>query len=395
MAECSKEKLRSNIWKFYLFDIFAGMLFAIPVIVLFWQENGLSLTQIMILQSFFSLLLVVLEIPTGYLADIYGRKNILILSGASIFVGTLAYSLTYSFSGFLLAEMFFAIGLSLYSGTSSAFIYDTLKELGKEKDYRLVWGNAKYYTFLAMAVSNVIGGIIGKINLRWAFYFSLPFLFVAVLVSLSYNEPRRHKMTVKESHLKNLKNIIKDAFANIKLRWIIVYTGLIFGFNSAGLWLYQPYFKLTGIDIVFFGVIFASFQIVAAISSKYAHRIEDKLGLKKSLVILVFIIALAYVLLSKIVFMFSFVFIYLFQFVRGFSEPVFSDYINKMASAKTRATILSVKGLFDRLTYALMIPFVGWIADVYSILQAFMVTGVTCLIIGCIVLMILRKDKVI
>ncbi|PIS13588.1 MAG: hypothetical protein COT67_00965 [Candidatus Tagabacteria bacterium CG09_land_8_20_14_0_10_41_14] len=56
----TKTKLRSNIWKFYLHEIFAGMFFSIPVIVLFWQNNGLSLTQVMILQSIFAVTVVVL-----------------------------------------------------------------------------------------------------------------------------------------------------------------------------------------------------------------------------------------------------------------------------------------------------------------------------------------------
>lgn len=81
MKKTEKNKLKSNIWKFYLFDIFAAMIFAVPIIVLFWQDNGLSLTQVMILQSIFSLMIVILEIPTGYFADIYGRKNVLFLSG--------------------------------------------------------------------------------------------------------------------------------------------------------------------------------------------------------------------------------------------------------------------------------------------------------------------------
>ena len=86
MNDLGEKKLQSNIWKFYLFDIFGAMLFAVPIIVLFWQENGLSLTQIMILQSLFSIAMVILEIPTGYLADIYGRKNILLLSAISFLV---------------------------------------------------------------------------------------------------------------------------------------------------------------------------------------------------------------------------------------------------------------------------------------------------------------------
>ena len=124
-----KKNLQSNIKKFYLFQLVSGMMFFLPIVVLFWQDNGLSLTQIMILQSMFSIVVVLLEVPTGYLADIFGRKTSII--GGSFFsaFGIIAYSLSHSFYQFLIAEILWAISMSLLSGADSAFIYDTLKDL--------------------------------------------------------------------------------------------------------------------------------------------------------------------------------------------------------------------------------------------------------------------------
>jgi len=396
MNNTLKQKLKSNIWKFYLFDVFGGMFFAVPIIALFWLDNGLNLTQIMILQSLFSIVIILLEIPTGYFADIYGRKKALIISGMGIFGGIVIYSISYNFLEFLIGECLFAIGLSFYSGASSAFIYDTLKDLKQKKNYKRIWGNVKFYGMLALAISSIIGGFIGEINLRYTFYFSLPFMVLLIPISLSFVEPKRHKIIVKKGHFSKLKDTLRfSLIKNIKLRWIMVYAAIIFGFNNAGLWLYQPYFKLTGIDIAYFGVIFASFHVFAAVSSKYADKIEKRLGQKFSLIMLAGIVVVGYFLMSKIVFIFSFAFIYLFQFVRGFSEPVLSDYVNKLTKSNIRATVLSINNLVERIVYALIIPFIGWIADVYSITQALMITGISALVLGGIVLVILYKDRVI
>ena len=396
MNNTLKQKLKSNIWKFYLFDVFGGMFFAVPIIALFWLDNGLNLTQIMILQSLFSIVIILLEIPTGYFADIYGRKKALIISGMGIFGGIVVYSISYNFLEFLIGECLFAIGLSFYSGASSAFIYDTLKDLKQKKNYKRIWGNVKFYGMLALAISSIIGGFIGEINLRYTFYFSLPFMVLLIPISLSFVEPKRHKIIVKKGHFSKLKDTLRfSLIKNIKLRWIMVYAAIIFGFNNAGLWLYQPYFKLTGIDIAYFGVIFASFHVFAAVSSKYADKIEKRLGQKFSLIMLAGIVVVGYFLMSKIVFIFSFAFIYLFQFVRGFSEPVLSDYVNKLTKSNIRATVLSINNLVERIVYALIIPFIGWIADVYSITQALMITGISALVLGGIVLVILYKDRVI
>ena len=76
--------LKNNIWKFYIYKILRNIVFFVPIIVLFWQENGLSMTEVMVLQSFFALAIVFLEVPTGYFADVFGRKRSLILAGIGI-----------------------------------------------------------------------------------------------------------------------------------------------------------------------------------------------------------------------------------------------------------------------------------------------------------------------
>ena len=83
-----------------MFEICAAMFFEIPIIVLFWQQNGLSLTDIMILQSLFSIFLIIFEIPTGYFADVFGRKKALLIAGIGLFFGMAVYSIGNNFREF-------------------------------------------------------------------------------------------------------------------------------------------------------------------------------------------------------------------------------------------------------------------------------------------------------
>ena len=391
-----KQKLKRNVWKYYLFSILGSLFFPLPIIVLFWQNNGLSLTQIMILQSLFAIAIVVLEVPTGYFADIFGRRTTLINSAIFLTLGVIVYSIGHNFAQFLIAEILWAVGVSLNSGTGAAFVYDTLKDLGREKSYKKIWGKTIGYGFVAMAFASVLGGLIGKIGFRSTFYATLPCLALLIPLAFSMKEPKRHKRIFERGYMYELLKILKFSLVeNKKIRWLIIYSGVVLAFNSAVLWLYQPYFTLSGLDIVHFGVVFASFQIVAAISSKYAHKIEEKLGQKRSLIMLVVLVGVSYLLMSNFVYLFSFSFAFLQQFVRGFSEPVITDYINKLTSSDIRATVLSAQNLSSALMYACIIPFIGWIADVYSIVQALTVLGITIFVVGTGLLLILHKGKVI
>lgn len=394
--EVKDQKLKSNIWKIYLFEVLAGMFFSVPIMVLFWQDNGLSLTEVMILQSIFAILAVILEVPTGYFADVYGRKKALIIAAITGAIAISAYSLGHNFLQFLIAEVFFALSVSFTSGTISALVYDTLQEIGEEKNYKKVWGNVLFYGMIALALSNILGGFIAKIDLRYALYASIPFFILMIPLAFLLQEPKRHKLIFEKGYLKELLKIIKVALIqNKKLRWIIIYSGVIYAFNQSALWLYQPYFKLSGLDIAYFGIVFASFQVVAAFSSKYAHKIEEKIGQKYSLAMLIFLVAGSYFLMSNFVFLFSFSFCFIQQFVKGFKNAVITDYINQLTNSSMRATILSAESFVGRLLYATIIPIFGWIADIYTLQQALMVMGATTLISGIIILIILKKDKVL
>lgn len=396
MDERYLNRLRNNIRKFYLFKTFSNFGFMLPVIVLFWQDNGLSMTKIMLLQSLFALCVVGLEVPTGYLADVWGRKRTLMGAGVFFTLGYALYSVSSSFWQFAAAEVLFALAISLISGSDSAFLYDTLKELGEESRFQQVWGKSLFYNMLFISFSNVVGGLIGKVDFRIPLYVSVPVAASILFIAKTMQEPKRHKLIVKEGYGRELLRIVRFALVeNTKLRWLIVYAGVIFAFNQAALWFYQPYFSLSGMDIAYFGVVFASFQVVAAFSSKYAYRIERLLGQKTSLAVLVFIVGVSFLLMGNFVFLFSFSFAFLQQFTRGFFRVVVTDYVNKLASSDVRATIISVQNMFASLLYAIVIPFAGWAADALSLVQALFFVGLAALLFGGSVLFVLHHKKVV
>ena len=125
-----KKVLESNIWKFYLYRVFNCLVFVSPIFILFYQQNGLSMTQIMILQSVYTAVILLAVIPAGIVADYIGRKKVLI---ANTFLFSLAwalYALSSNFWSFFFCEIVIALSSAMWTASGTAFFYDTLKELG-------------------------------------------------------------------------------------------------------------------------------------------------------------------------------------------------------------------------------------------------------------------------
>ena len=119
-------QLKHNILKMYLLKAVLWFMVAMPIIVLFFQEHGLSLTQVMPLQAIYSFSVALFEVPSGYIADLFGRKKTIVISTIFAFIGYLVFSFYGGFYAFAIAQILVGISGSLMSGSDSALLYDTL-----------------------------------------------------------------------------------------------------------------------------------------------------------------------------------------------------------------------------------------------------------------------------
>ena len=127
--------LKSNIPKLYWIKALRWFMLMMPIVVLFFQDNGLSMSDVMLLQALFAISVVIFEVPSGYLADMIGRRQSIFWGCILGTAGFSIYSFSFGFYGFLLAEIVLGIGSSLISGADSALIYESLLANKKQKDY--------------------------------------------------------------------------------------------------------------------------------------------------------------------------------------------------------------------------------------------------------------------
>ena len=171
---------KSNIWKLYLIKISKWFMLFMPYVIPFYTRNNLDMHQIMILQAIYSVSIVALEIPSGYFADVIGRRRTMIMGAVLGAIGFSVYSFSYGFLGFLLAELVLGFGQSFISGADSAMLYDSLLDNKKEKEFIKYEGRMVSIGNVAEASAGIIGGLIALISLRTNYYAQAGVSFLAI-----------------------------------------------------------------------------------------------------------------------------------------------------------------------------------------------------------------------
>ena len=127
------KSLKSNISKLYLIKIAKWFNMVMPIVVLFYQDNGMGMHEIFQLKAIYSIAIVVMEIPSGWMADVWGRKKTLILGSILGSAGFLMYSFSFGFWTFAIAEVILGIGYSFVSGAESDCSRASLHSVPQQK----------------------------------------------------------------------------------------------------------------------------------------------------------------------------------------------------------------------------------------------------------------------
>lgn len=359
------------------------MLF-MPIVVPFYESNGLSMKDIMILQAIYSVAIVVLEIPSGYLADVLGRRKTLILGSVFGTLGFLTYSLSHGFIGFLVAEIILGIGQSCISGADSAMLYDSLLEKGKQGRYTRFEGRITSLGNIAEALAGILGGFLAGISLRTPYIAQTFVALIALPAAITLVEPARTVPLISKGFMEIVRIARFALFQDKALRRNILFSAITGTATLTMAWFAQPFFEYAGIGILWFGILWTTLNLTVAITSYTAHFFEQYLGQTRSILLIAILIPAGYLALSRFHTPAGVVILYLFYLVRGYATPVLKDYINRITESHIRATVLSVRNFIIRLLFAITGPLLGWVKDIYTLPQALTLAGVIFLTLGII-----------
>jgi MFS family permease len=373
--------LEGNTLKLAALRFLCWMHLMSAVIIPFFREWGrLSFVQIFALQTWFMLVCFLMEVPTGAVADRFGRKVSVACGGFLLAAASVLYGTFSHLAVFVVAESLFAVAITLISGADEALAYDSLLAQGREAQASRVMARLEAAKLGGILVGALLGAVVAsRFGVRWPMLLQAVPMALSGLFALTLTEPPRGKQEGAEEggylrlvsgglhHFRSapeLRALAIDQVACATVAWLVI-------------WLYQLQLARVGVPLAAFGVVHAAMGLgQIALLSRIA-RVERAVGGKARLTQLTALVpALAMLGLAAATGVATSIVLIVAAATAGLGRPpLFSGPVNRLIPSERRATVLSAVSAARTLAVAMVYPVVGAMLD-RSLVAALAFVGV-------------------
>ena len=356
---------------------------------LFLLDAGLSIVEAFAANAFFTVGMVLFEIPTGVIADSKGRRLSYLLGTLTLAVTTFLYLvLAWIHAPFILwaiVSLFLGLGFTFFSGATDAWLVDALKAVKYKGQLDAVFGKAQVVGGVAMLLGSVGGGIIAQFtNLGVPYLVRAGLLVVTFVIAFLFMKdlgfsPEKGLRYVKAVR-KILVTSIKYGFGQPAVRWVMLAAPFISGVSIYVFYALQPYLlQLYGDEKAYWiaglaAAIVAGAQVVGGLLVPVIRKL-----FKRRTTVLLFGTFIGAVILLLLGFMPNFYLVILMVVLWGLIgaaiTPVRQAYLNDLIPSRQRATVLSFDSLLGSSGGVVTQPALGKSADVWSYATSYMVAG--------------------
>lgn len=371
----SKTIADRNEWVYYFEELFHSLIFLVPIWIVYYQAR-LSPAQISILFSLMYLSQMMLELPSGALADMIGRRMTAFIG---LLVGAAAYLLipsATSFEHFIVLFLMIGLSDSFRSGSIEALLYDTFKEARDEKRFGTVYANGNVVYQIGLVTSTAVGGFLFGINQHLPYYLYGISLFFSALATSRFIEPKIDSaiFTVK-NYISQIVTGSKEAFKNQYAKHLSLFYIFVGGIAWSSTLYFNEYLLATLIPLDSLrGIIISSMRLINIVVIMSVLKNKKLFNWQRTVIFFPIVMLVGYLPGYWLNGVFGAPFVELAMIATTARWVILAPLTNEAFSSKYRATAISLLSLLIGFVYiglttlsAVIIPIFG-IKAMYSVL---------------------------
>ncbi len=339
--------------------------FLLPVLFLFYQENGLSFGDFFLFNGIYSVVSLLFQTPSGYISDFFSKKTILLLS---FFLFLIRCVLWLSFRGYwiiLTGEILAVMSKAFFLGVSDSYIYEYLKMNNQSKKMLSKYGRLNFFLSIGTALTSITGAFFYS-KTSFNFLLFVDFLLLCFAIFLIMLLPKLKVAHKKTSDLKNIYKklfvIIRITMRNKEINGYILLSAFLATATFVMAFLFQPLMQASNVPVYLFGLVYFVNYSFRAFSGLSVARIMRAVSLKKLGFTSYFLFCAACVLIISS-FYFKNAYFTLFSLfficVAIYTEFMFSmssiAFIHTKIYTKSRSAISSVNFMVSKTVSALVL----------------------------------------
>lgn len=336
-----------NIWKLYAIRFFYNLIPAYVIERLFWEQRGMTIQMVVYTEIIFAVTVVLLEVPTGIIADKWGRKKMIVLSALLECFMFLILVFATEFWHFAVAIFLAGIARSASSGSENAMLYDSLLQNGQEQAFEKYLGRLNVCDFTAAIIAALCGSLLAsRYSFELNYWISFVSMLVSVCVSLLLVETAVKSKSDESIEIKEHIKSSVHVFRKHPGVYLVVLSGMVIGaaLNFIDEF-WQLYLNRLEVPVLYSGLFSAAIMIVRLPGNIVAHVIKSRFRYRTILSGVTAIFAVGFLYISVMKDYTSLLAIFLICLLSGIIEPITTGYLHHRINSSMRATIDSFQSL--------------------------------------------------
>jgi MFS family permease len=387
MTDQGKQVQRTYLLLTLLSTLAASFIWGINT--LFLLDAGLNNTEAFAANAFFTAGMVIFEVPTGVIADTWGRRTSYMLGAATLLVSTLLYLLMWRAQaplwGWAISSILLGLGFTFFSGATEAWLVDALAFAGVKDNLEAVLAKGQVVGGGAMLTGSVAGGFIAQVT-----SLGVPYVIRSGLLGLTFVSaflwmkdlgftPDRSKGPLVEIR-RLLRESLDSGWRNPPVRWLMLAALCAGGVDIFAFYALQPYLLELYGDPGAFGIAGLAAAIIAGtemVAGLIVPRLRHLFGRRTHVLILASLIGSGCLALLGLTTSFPVAIALLAVWGLTFSMgmPIRQAYINGIIPTQQRATVLSFDSMMSSAGGVVAQPALGRVADLFGYSRAYVVSG--------------------